>query len=96
MVEPPRFTEELIMTLMPLLAGSFPSLATMNGIVSGAAIVIGGFVAALPDRAARIWGSQRLAKSTPERRALLIGWYRILGVCVCFSGLLLAVNSLGY
>ena len=94
-MEPPGFTEELIMKLALLLAGSFRPLATTNVIVSAAAIAIGCFIALSPDQAARIWGSQRLTNSTPEGRTVLIRWYRALGICVGLSGVLLALDTFG-
>ena len=64
--------------------------------MSAVAIAIGSFIVASPDRAARIWGSRRLANSTPEHQAVLVGWYRILGICVFFAGVLLAVENIGF
>ena len=55
------------------------SLVAVNVVVSAVAIAIGSLIVASPDRAARIWGGQRFANSTPERRDVLVGWYRILG-----------------
>jgi hypothetical protein len=51
-------------------------------------------VAALPHRAARTWGSQRLARLAPERRASFVLWYRAFGIILCLAGLLLAVDSI--
>jgi hypothetical protein len=64
-----------------------------NLLVSTVAMALGTFVAAFPHQAAEIWGSQRLAKLSPERRALFIGWYRAFGVVLCLAGVLLAVDS---
>jgi hypothetical protein len=44
-----------------------------NVLVNTVAMALGTFVAASPRRAAKIWGSQRLAKLAPERRASFRG-----------------------
>ena len=93
MVEPPGFTQELIMNPVRLLAENFSPLVAMNAIVSAAAIAIGCFFAVSPDRAARIWGWQRLANSTAERRTVLIEWHRALEICAGLSGVLLALDT---
>lgn len=82
------------MTLLLFATRSTHSLVAANVVVSAVAIAIGSLIVASPDRAARIWGGQRFANSTPERRDLFVGWYRILGICVFFAGLLLAVDSI--
>lgn len=79
MVEPPGRAQELVMKLM----------------VSVVAVAIGSLILAAPDRAAGVWASQRVAKSTPEQRAVLIGWYRVLGISLCLAGILLGVKSNG-
>jgi hypothetical protein len=55
---------------------------------------LGALVAASPHRAAKIWGSRRLASLAPERRALFIRWYRAFGILLCLTGVLLAVESI--
>jgi hypothetical protein len=67
-----------------------------NFLVSAVTMALGTFVAASPDRAARIWGSQRLASLAPERRSSFIRWYRIFGILLCLSGVLLAVDGIGF
>jgi hypothetical protein len=64
-----------------------------NLLVSTIAIALGAFVAASPHRAAEIWGSQRLAKLAPERRAAFVRWYRTFGILLCLAGLLIAADS---
>jgi hypothetical protein len=63
-------------------------------LVSILTLALGAFVAALPHRAARTWGSQRLARLAPERRASFILWYRAFGILLCLAGVLLAVDSI--
>jgi hypothetical protein len=65
-----------------------------NLLVSTVTLVLGTFIAASPHRAAKIWGSQRLANLPPERRASLVRWYRALGILLCLAGTLFAVDSL--
>jgi integral membrane sensor domain MASE1 len=69
------------------LLGSDVLMAT-NLLVSAVAMALGTFVTASPHRAAKIWGSQRLANLAPERRALLVWWYRLFGICLCLRGVL--------
>ena len=65
-----------------------------NLFVSIAAMALGTFVAASPHRAAKIWGSQRLANLAPARRASFVRWYRVFGIILCLAGALLAVDSI--
>jgi hypothetical protein len=65
-------------------------------LVSAVALALGTFVADSPHRAARIWGSQRLANLTPERRASFVRCYRAFGIFLCLAGVLLAVDSFGF
>jgi membrane protein YqaA with SNARE-associated domain len=65
-----------------------------NLLVSVVAVALGGFVAASPDRAAKIWGSQRLDNLAPERRPSFMRWYRVFGILLCVAGVLLAVDSI--
>lgn len=81
---------------MPLPIRSSPTIVELDIVVSIVAMTIGSLILAAPDRAAGIWASQRYAKATPEKRAVLVGWYRILGIFVFFAGVLLAVHSFGY
>jgi hypothetical protein len=78
-------------------------VASLNGgtqwklavLVSTVTIVLGVFVASSPQRAANIWGSQRLANLAPERRASFVRrWYRAFGILLCLSGVLLALESI--
>lgn len=69
------------------------SLTTANVLVSTVAMALGGFAAAYPNRAAEIWGSQRLHNLAPQRRAAFIGWYRMFGILLFLAGLLCVVDS---
>ena len=55
---------------------------------------LGAFVAGSPQRAAKFWGSQRLANLAPERRASFVREYRVFGILLCLTGVLLAVDSI--
>jgi hypothetical protein len=92
-VEPPGCAQELVMKLMLLPTRSFPTVVAVNVVVSVVAVVIGSLIFAAPDRAAGIWASQRLANVTSKQRAVLVGWYRVLGICLCVAGILLAVDD---
>jgi hypothetical protein len=64
-----------------------------NLLVSIVAIALGTFIAASPDQATKIWGSQRLANLAPEHRAALTTWYRAFGIFLCLAGIFFAVDS---
>jgi hypothetical protein len=63
-------------------------------LVSAVAIALGVFATLAPDRAAAIWGSERLAKLTPPRRSLFLQSYRIFGVILCLAAILFALDSI--
>ncbi len=63
-------------------------------LVGTVAMALGTFVAASPLRAAKIWGSQRLANLAPERRPSFERWYRAFGVLLCLAGVLVAVDGI--
>ena len=65
-----------------------------NLLVSAIAMALGTFVAALPHRAAKIWGSQRFATLAAERRASYVRWCRAFGIFLCLAGMLLAIDSI--
>jgi len=72
----------------------FTGLPGANALVSTVTIALGAFVVASPDRAARIWGAQRLEKLPPERRASFVSWYRVFGILLLLGGLLFAIDSM--
>jgi hypothetical protein len=72
------------------------TVMTANLLASAVAMALGTFVVASPHRAAKIWGSQRLANLSPERRASFVRWYRVFGILLCLSGVLNAVDSIGF
>jgi hypothetical protein len=65
-----------------------------NLLVSTIAMILGTFVVASPHRAAKIWGSQRLANLAPERRASFVRWYRAFGIFLFLAGVLVAVDGI--
>jgi hypothetical protein len=73
---------------------SSATLMAAKLVVSTIAMALGTFVAASPLRAARIWGSQRLAKLAPERRATFVRWYRAFGILLFLAGVLVAVDGI--
>ena len=94
MVEPYRYSEELTMKAVLAAPLSSGTLMATYLLVSAVAMALGTFVAASPLRAAKIWGSQRLANLAPERRASFVRWYRAFGILLCLAGVLLAVDSI--
>jgi len=67
-----------------------------NVLVSMVAVALGSVLVASPHRAARIWGAQRLANLSAERRASFVCWYRIFGIVLFLAGILLAVDSFAF
>jgi hypothetical protein len=65
----------------------------MNLVVSAVGIALGIFAVVTPQRAAEIWGSERLAKLAPTRRVLFLLWYRVFGVILCLAAILFALDS---
>jgi hypothetical protein len=70
-----------------------PTMMFMNLLVAGVAMVIGGFTATWPRRAAEIWGGTRLERLAPERRPPFFRWYRTFGTLLWLAGFLFAVES---
>ena len=68
----------------------------MNLLVSGVAIALGVFITVAPDRAALIWGSERLNKLAPPRRSLFLQCYRAFGVVLCLAALLFALDTVAF
>jgi len=60
--------------------------------VSAVAIFLGSFVAASPQRAAEIWGSEKLYKLSPEKKISFVRWYRLFGILLCLAGVLSVVD----
>ena len=72
------------------------TLRTTNLLVSAITVVVGTFIAASPHRAAEIWGSQRLARLAPQRRASFLRGYRLFGFLLCLTGVLFALDSIWF
>ena len=72
------------------------TVLTANLLAGAVAMALGTFVVASPHRAAKIWAPQRLANLSPERRASFLRWYRAFGILLCLSGVLIAVDSIGF
>lgn len=68
----------------------------MNLAVSVITIILGAFITASPDRAAKIWGSEKRERLTPAQQILFVRWFRVLGVLICLGGILFAIDSFGF
>jgi len=68
----------------------------MNLLLSTAAVALGAFVAVSPARAARIWGSEFLARVTPPQKVWLLRTWRAFGILLCVGGVLSAIDSIGF
>ena len=90
MVEPTRYSQELIMVALSIILAS--TVANLS--VSTVAMALGALVAASPRRAAKIWGRPRLAKLAPERRDSFVRLCRAFGILLCLAGLLLGADSI--
>jgi len=67
---------------------------TLNLLVAAIAMALGAFAAALPRRAAEIWGSQRMRHLAPDRQTSFVLWYRVFGILLFLGGVLFAVDSI--
>lgn len=68
----------------------------MNVAVSTIALALGLFAVSSPEQAARLWNPQRLEKLAPSGRVWFLRAYRLLGVTLCVSGVLFALDSLPF
>jgi hypothetical protein len=68
----------------------------MNLLVSAVGIALGVFIMVAPQRAARIWGAERLEKLAPPRRSFFLQWYRAFGVTLCLAALLFALDTIAF
>ena len=62
--------------------------------MSAVTMALGIYIAASPHQAAKIWGSQRLANLAPERRASFVRGYRVFGIFLFLTGVLLAIETI--
>jgi hypothetical protein len=67
---------------------------TLDLLVSGIAMGLGVFTAASPQRAAEIWGSQRLHSLAPDRQPSFVRWFRLFGILLFLGGVLFALDSI--
>jgi hypothetical protein len=68
----------------------------MNLLVSAVGMALGVFIVVSPHSAAALWGSERLEKLAPPRRALFLRWYRAFGVILCLTAMLFAVDTTAF
>lgn len=93
-MEPCRYPEELTMKAILVAPLSSGTLTATCVLVSTVTMALGTFVAASPLRAAKIWGSQRLANLAPERRATFVRLYHAFGILLFLVGVLVAVDGI--
>jgi hypothetical protein len=68
----------------------------MNLFATIAAMALGVFVVASPERAASIWGWRQLDKLAPEQRSVYLRLYRAFGIILCLAGLLVALDHIAF
>jgi hypothetical protein len=78
--------------LVTLLIVDTLTAATL--VASTVAMALGAFAVISPRRAATIWGSNRLDKLAPARKASFVTWFRIFGIFLFLSGMLVAVDGI--
>ena len=62
--------------------------------VSGVAMALGMFTLAFPAQAAKVWGSEKFYKSSPEQQVSLLGWWRTFGFLLCVAAVLIMADSI--
>ncbi len=70
------------------------SEAAMEMVVYGLAMALGIFIAALPKRAAKIWGSEKLDKLASRQKVSFLRWYRVFGILLWLAGALIAIDCI--
>ena len=65
----------------------------INLLVSAVTMALGVFVVASPAQAARVWGSQKFHKLSPERRVPLLRWWRTFGFLLCLAAVLIMADG---
>jgi len=66
----------------------------MSLLVSAVGVALGIFIMVAPQRAATIWGAERLEKLAPPSRSLFLQWYRAFGVILCLTAILFALDTI--
>jgi hypothetical protein len=82
----------MVVKLGTLLIVDMLSAATL--VASTVAMALGAFTVIAPRRAAEIWGSSRLKQLPPERSVSFVTWFRIFGILLFLSGMLVAVDGI--
>jgi hypothetical protein len=59
-------------------------------------MAFGIFAAVSPASAAKIWGSQKLAKLAPKDLPLFLRLYRVFGILLFLAGVLIAIERLAF
>ena len=68
----------------------------INFWVSAVAMALGIFVLASPARAAKVWGSEKFYKSSPEQRVSLLRWWRTFGFLLCLAAVLNMADGIAW
>jgi hypothetical protein len=66
----------------------------MNLLISTAALALGIFVALSPARATKLWGWKQLNQLEPRHRTLYLRCYRVFGISLGLSGILVALSDI--
>ena len=64
--------------------------------VSAVAMALGIFVLTSPAKAAKVWGSEKFYKLSPEQRVPLLRWWRAFGFLLCLAAVLIMADSIAY
>jgi hypothetical protein len=63
----------------------------MNLLISAIALAFGIFVLVSPARATKLWGWKHFNQLGPRHRMLYLRWYRVFGISIGLSGILVAL-----
>jgi hypothetical protein len=66
----------------------------MTLLIATIAVAFGAFAAVLPAQATRLWGWKQVDQLEPRNRMLYLRWYRVFGISLGLSGVLLAFGDI--
>ena len=66
----------------------------INFWVSVVAMALGIIVLASPAQAAKVWGSEKFYKLSPEQRVSLLRWWRTFGFLLCLGAVLIMADRI--
>ena len=64
--------------------------------VSAVTMALGIFVLASPAQAAKVWGSEKFHKLSPEQRVPLLRLWRAFGFLLCLGAVLIAADGFAF